>query len=160
MAGQASIDRDRTEEIDMRKSVVKIFVLLFVLASLAAGADSLADLKARAEAAKPEDQPPLFVEVAERQLKNADELYVAGKVDEALESVKDVVAYAGKAHDSALKTGKKVKDTEIALRKMAARLRDIKRTLNFDDQAPVQAAADQVDNLRSDLLNKMFAKHK
>jgi hypothetical protein len=43
---------------------------------------------------------------------------------------------------------------------MAAKLRDIKRSLNFDDQAPVQAAADRLENLRTDLLSHMFGKGK
>jgi hypothetical protein len=43
---------------------------------------------------------------------------------------------------------------------MAAKLRDLKHTLSFDDQAPVQAATDRLEALRTDLLSKMFAKGK
>jgi hypothetical protein len=39
---------------------------------------------------------------------------------------------------------------------MAAKLRDIKRTVNFDDQEPLQAAADRMESLRTDLLTHMF----
>jgi len=144
----------------MLRSIFSIAIFGLVLASPATKADSLSELKARAESARPEDQPALYMEVADRQLKNADGLYGAGMADEALAAVKDTVAYSEKAHDSALQSGKRLKDTEIALRKLAARLRDIKRTLNFDDQAPVQAAADRIDSLRTDLLNRMFTKHK
>ena len=38
------------------------------------------------------------------------------------------MTYSEKAHDAAIQAGKKLKSTEIALRKMAAKLRDIKRT--------------------------------
>jgi hypothetical protein len=71
-----------------------------------------------------------------------------------------VATYSEKAHDAAIQSGKKLKNTEIDFRKMSAKLRDIKRTLNFDDQAPVQAAADRLESLRTDLLSHMFGKGK
>jgi hypothetical protein len=114
----------------------------------------------RADSARVEDRPALCVEIAERQLKSADELYTAGKVEDAQAALKDVVTYSEKAHDAAIQSGKKLKNTEIDFRKMAAKLRDIKRSLNFDDQAPVQAAADRLENLRTDLLSHMFGKGK
>jgi soluble cytochrome b562 len=122
--------------------------------------ETLQQLIDRAESAKVEDRPALCVEIAERQLKSADELYTAGKVDDARTAVRDVVTYSEKAHDAAIGSGKRVKNTEIDFRKMAAKLRDIKRSLNFDDQAPVQAAADRLESLRTDLLSHMFGKGK
>ena len=122
--------------------------------------ETLQQLIDRAESAKVEDRPALCVEIAERQLKSADELYTAGKVDDARTAVKDVVTYSEKAHDAAIESGKRVKNTEIDFRKMASKLRDIKRSLNFDDQAPVQAAADRLESLRTDLLSHMFGKGK
>jgi hypothetical protein len=120
--------------------------------------ETLQELLARAASAKLDDQPALYVEVAERQLKSADDLYTASKVDDARAALRDVVTYSETAHDSAIRSGKKLKNTEIALRKMAAKLRDIKRSLNFDDQGPVQAAADRLENFRTDLLSHMFGK--
>jgi len=122
--------------------------------------ETVQQLIARAETAKPEDRPTLYVEIADRQLTSADELFTAGKVEDAQARVSDVVAYSEKAHDSAIQWTKKLKGTEIAFRKMAARLRDIKHTVNFDDQAPLQAAADRLENLRTDLLAHMFGKGK
>jgi uncharacterized tellurite resistance protein B-like protein len=122
--------------------------------------ETLEDLIAREEAARVEDRPALCTEIAERQLKAADELYTEGKVENAQAALKDVVDYSQKAHDAAIQSGKKLKNTEIDLRKMAAKLRDIKRSLNFDDQAPVQTAADRLENLRTDLLSHMFGKGK
>src|ERR1700691_2732658 len=128
--------------------------------ALAYKTETLQELIAREESARVEDRPALCLEIAERQLKSADELYTAGKIDDAQAAVKDVVTYSEKAHDAAIASGKKIKNAEIAFRKMAARLRDIKRSLNFDDQEPVQAAADRIENLRTDLLTHMFGKGK
>jgi polyhydroxyalkanoate synthesis regulator phasin len=145
----------------MRRHTTIVSILLATsLLALAYKTETLQELMVRADSARVEDRPALCVEVAERQLKSADELYTAGKPDEARTAVKDVVSYSEKAHDAAIESGKKVKNTEIAFRKMAAKLRDIKRSLNFDDQAPVQAAADRLESLRTELLSHMFGKGK
>jgi hypothetical protein len=134
---------------------------VFLVASLLASAakeETLEQLKARADSAKPDERPSLCIEVAERQLKAADENFTEGNLQTAHAAINDVVAYSEKASNAAIETGKKMKNTEIALRKMAEKLRDIKRTLNFDDQGPVQAAADHLESLRTDLLSHMFGK--
>jgi uncharacterized tellurite resistance protein B-like protein len=140
----------------MRTQLTIAAVLLATCLAFAGRQETLQELMARCESAKVEDRPALCVEIAERQLKSADELYSAGKVDEARSALKDVVTYSEKAHDAAIQTGKRVKNTEIEFRKMAAKLRDIKRTVNFDDQEPLQAAADRLESLRTDLLTHMF----
>jgi len=71
---------------------------------------------------------------------------------------KQLVGYSGKASDAASQIGKKLKDTEIALRKMAQKLRDLKRGLPYEDQGPVQAAADRLEQMRTELLSRMFGK--
>jgi polyhydroxyalkanoate synthesis regulator phasin len=141
---------------------IRIVAVLLATCVLAFGykTETLQELIAREEAAKVEDRPGLCTEIAERQLKAADELFTAGKVEEAEAAVKDIVIYSEKAHDAAIQSGKKLKNTEIDFRKMATKLRDIKRSLNFEDQAPVQAAADRLESLRTDLLSHMFGKGK
>jgi len=138
-----------------------IFVLLAVsVATFASKEQTVQDLIARAETASPNDRPGLYIEIAERQLKAADGSYTEGKVEEAQAAVQDVVTYSTKAHDAAIQANKKLKNTELALRKMAHRLRDMKHTLNFEDQPPVQAASDKLQTLSDDLLSQMFRKGK
>ena len=141
----------------LRVTFFTVVLATFVL-PLAARQETLQELIARADSAPAADRPALYIEIAEWQLKSADELYTAGKPDDARAAVNDVVTYSQKAHDAAIQTEKKLKSTEISIRKMADRLRDIKRTLNFEDQAPVQAAADTLEKLRTDLLAHMFGK--
>jgi hypothetical protein len=43
---------------------------------------------------------------------------------------------------------------------MANKLRDMKHTLNFEDQAPVQEAIDHLERVRTDLLARMFGSNK
>ncbi len=139
-----------------------ISLTLFLTASLLAFAvkdQSVQDLIARAQSVRPEDRPALYVEIMELQIKNADQLYREGKPEAALAAINDATTYSDKAHDAAIAVPKKIKNTEIAFRKSAAKLRDIKRTLNFGEQPPVQSASDHIEQLRSDLLAKMFSKN-
>jgi hypothetical protein len=141
---------------------IRIIILaIFVASSLAAVAhkeETLAELIARAESSKLDDRPRLYTEIGRRQVKAADQLYSDGKVEEGRAAVSDVVQYSDKARDAATQSGKKLKDTEIAVRKMVARLRDIKRTLAFEYQAPVQEAIDHLEQVRTELLSQMFGK--
>jgi hypothetical protein len=139
-----------------------IFSLLLVVASeLCAGQDqSVQQLVTRAEAAHVEEQAGLYTQAARLELKAADQMYTAGNLDDARVAVNDLVAYADKAHDASTKSGKKLKDTEIAMRKMAEKLRDIKRAVIFEEQARLQEAADHLESLRTDLLSHMFGKAK
>jgi len=143
----------------MRLTAILLTVATLALPTLSSAKDeSIAQLIGRADLARLEDRPAIYAEIAERQLRNADQLYNQGKSDQAEAAVKDVVLYSDKAADAATKSGKKLKNTEIAMRKMAEKLRDIKRSLSFDDQPPVQAAIEHLEGLRTDLLNRMFGK--
>jgi hypothetical protein len=143
----------------MRPTAIFLTLALLALPAVAvANGESIPQLISRAEAARLEDRPQIYAEIAQRQLRNADQLYNDGKAEQAQAAVKDVVTYSDKATDAAAKSGKKLKNTEIAVRRMAEKLRDIKRSLSFEDQPPVQSAIEHLEALRTDLLNRMFGK--
>ena len=144
----------------MNRRLTIAVVLLATSWAVASKDLSLQELEAKAEAARPEDRPQLYVEIAERQLGAASESYKTGEVEKAREAVNDIVLYSGKARDASIQSGKKLKNTEISVRKMALKLRDLRRTLNFEEQASVEAAADQLESIRSELLAHMFSKAK
>lgn len=138
---------------------------LLALTSLAAFAhpparsdESLKQLIARAESAPPRDLPGLYLQIARQQAESADKFYMDGNAEAGNAALNDVVTYSGKASEAATRTGKKLKDTEIALRKMAEKFRDVKHNLPFDDQTPVQQAIDRLETMRTDLLSAMFGK--
>ncbi len=145
----------------MRRLKVLLLAVVFASSLLAAAREeTLDELKARAESAHPEDRAPLLIEIAHRQLRNADNFYNEGKVEQARAAVDDVVAYSEKARDSATQSRKHLKRVEIAVRKMAEKLRDIRRTLNLEDQPPVDAAIKRLEDIRTTLLDAMFRKEK
>jgi hypothetical protein len=174
MAGSPSPDRDRAEEItgsdlefrvrcfvtSARYRSVRIIAILLLISVVAfARPDgSLKELISQAEKAPNGDRPTLYTQIAERQLQTADALYSTGQSDAAKSAVDDVVTYSDKACEATSQARGKIKSTEIAIRKMAAKLRDIKRSVAFEDQEPVQVAADHLEKLRTGLLSQMFSK--
>ncbi len=172
MAGPAPPDRHRAEKEvgisgrlwgigmgTLRNGALICAVLL--AASAAAFAhrnEPLAALIDRAESASSGERPGLYAEIAERELEEADRLYNAGQAQDALAAVHNVVTYSDKACDATEESRHKIKKTEIAIRKMAEHLHDLKRSLDFEDQQPVQAAVDHLEKLRTALLNRMFSK--
>jgi hypothetical protein len=122
--------------------------------------ETVAQLVDRAKAAPVDHQPGIYIRAAEQELKVVNQLYIDGKADEAAAGLNDVVAYSDYASDTATKSRKHVKNVEIDLRRMVERLRDVKRTLNFEDQPPVQTAMDHLENLRTNLLGLMFGKER
>ncbi len=117
-------------------------------------------LIARAEMVRPEDRPALYIEIARRKADAADKSYNEGNPESGKAALQDVLTYSQKATDSSIATGKRQKDTEITLRKMATKFRDVKRTVAFEDQAPIQQAMDELEKMRTDLLAAMFGKKK
>ncbi len=145
---------------NMRPWALVLMILMATLWAFADAEDSVAELVAKADSAPVDKQPELYIKAAQHQLKNANSLYDAGKSEEAAAAVKDISTYSGKATEAAGKSRKRLKNTEIDVRKMAEKLRDIKRTLNFDDQATVQDTIDHLETFRTRLLSQMFSKEK
>lgn len=140
----------------MCKPATILLIFAFATVALARDRESLEQLKARVESANPKDKVGLALQIAERQVSTADESYKAGKSDDARAAIQDVVTYTQKAADAATQSGKKLKEAEITVRKLAHRLADVKRSVEFNDQAPLQDAIDGLEKIRTQLLNKMF----
>ena len=141
-----------------RRTALTVLMLALAFAYGSAKDETVDELKARVESARPEDRPNLCIRIAQQQLRNADKLYNDGKVEEARAAVEDIVTYSEKARDAATQTKKHLKNVEIEVRKIADKLRDIKRTLAFDDQPPVDQAIRRLEDIRTALLKEMFAR--
>lgn len=133
-------------------------VLLFVAAAVAD--ESIEQLKVRASAASEGDRAQIYLRIAQLQLKNADHLFDEGNAAKALAAVEEVAEFSEKARDSAKESNKHLKQVEIGARRMAEKLKDIKRTLAFEDQAPVEKAIQRLEDVRTTLLREMFKKEK
>ena len=131
--------------------------IVLVLAGLALAAnESLSELKARADAATGGVQAKLCLEYAHRLLADANGLFNQGDVEKGQADIREVVDYAHKAANAASASGKHLKETEIDLRKLSKRMHDIGETLAFEDRDPVRKAVDEIDQIRSDLMVRMW----
>ena len=141
----------------MRKLTITLTLLLVAAGALwCADKDSIADLKARAEKESGNKQIELYLEVAKRQIELSDQLYTAGDVEKAKACVLDATEAAVRAGRLSLDTGKRLKQTEIALRKLGERMEAIRRTLSLDDRPVLQDSENNVEVVRSKLLDRMF----
>jgi hypothetical protein len=137
------------------RSQLRSAAILFLLIGMTL-AETLPDLKARADAAKGGDQAKLCLEYAHRLLEDANALFTNGDVEKAQSEISEVVEYSRKAANAASTSGKHVKQTEIDLRKLGKRMHDIAATLSVDDRPPLKEAGEAIEEIRTDLLVRMF----
>jgi len=139
------------------RAVSRILLCLSLFSLLAqAGSETLPELKARADAAHGGERAALSIEYAHKELEEANSLYTQGDVEKAEAAIREVLTYSGQAAAAASSSGKRLKQTEIDLRKIQHRLHDIGESLNIDDRPPVEKGVQEIEQLRADLLARMF----
>jgi len=147
---------------DSRKwrALASVLMAWLAVCPALAGRDepTIDELKERASNASPADRPALCIRICERQLDNADKLYVAGDNEKGEAGLADVVAYAEMARDAAIQTHKHQKQIEISVRKMIRKLNDLKHTVAHEEQEQIQKTVDRLERVRDDLLGDMFPK--
>lgn len=144
-----------------RGSVILVAALALassVLIRASAKEATTEELKARLSSASIGDRPQLCLQIAERQLDAADKLYAAVESEKAQATLTNVVAFSELARDYSIQSKKHQKQTEIAVRRMARKLSDIKHAVAHDEQPAVQDAINKLERVRDDLLLAMFPK--
>jgi cytochrome c553 len=142
-----------------RVSVIVVFLLAVCLASFARQ-EPLEELMAKADAAAGADQADLCMKVADRELKLTLNAYKANQAGQGQAALSQVVKYSDKARSAAIQSGKKLKHTEIQIRRIAEHLHDLKSNAEPDDQTVIQNAVDKLQEFRTDLLKSMFGSKK
>jgi len=139
------------------RAVSRILLCLSLFSLLAqAGSETLPELKARADAARGGERAALSIEYAHKELEEANSLYTQGDVEKAEAAIREVLTYSGQAAAAASSSGKRLKQTEIDLRKIQHRMHDIGESLNIDDRPPVEKGVQEIEQLRANLLARMF----
>jgi hypothetical protein len=142
----------------LRSAMVAALLAAFGASPVRAKEQTLDELKARVSTTSVGDRPQLCLQIAERQLDDADKLYAAFDSEKAQVSLTDVVTFSELARDSSIQSHKHQKQTEIAVRKMIRKLNDLKHVVSRDEQVAVQNAIDRLQRVRDDLLMAMFPK--
>jgi hypothetical protein len=133
-------------------------VMLLLLALVAPAEDKTVEqLKTEAERADSGQQGRLYAEIADRLVTIADKQFTDGESVKGHSTVQEILAYANKAHDLAIQTRKKMKETEKDLRQCRRRLENMRRTLAAEDRPAVEAVEKQLEQLTESLLESMFA---
>ena len=148
------------------RRLVRICGMVAAMALVATGAilatptnePTVEGLKAKLASTGVGDKPHVCVQIAQKQLKEADKFYAAADVEKGNAALVDVVAYSELARDYAIQSHKYQKQTEIAVRVMTRKLTEVMHALAHDDQAPVQDAINRLQRVRDDLLAAMFKK--
>ena len=143
----------------MRPRWFLLLVCLLAFASVPAQR-AAPNLLAQAEAAQGKKRAELFMEVAEERVNQAGRLFEEGKIEEAQAAVKAAVAASQEASDAAIKSHRRLKQTEISVRRLARRLTEIAATLTFEDREAVKVHVEKLEAIRRELLDAMFEKKK
>ena len=118
---------------------------------------TLEAMKSRVAGTSVGDRPQLCIDISERQLEVATQYYVAGETAKAQAALAEVASFSRMASDSAIQAHRKEKQSEIAIRKMAHKLEDLKHTVLQEDQKEIQNTIDRLQTLRDSLLGSMFS---
>ena len=135
-----------------------VALLLAPLARTLARDATIEELKGRVSNVSVADRPMLCIQISERQVDAADQLYVAGDSEKAQAALVDVTAFSELARDYAIQSHKHEKQSEIAIRKMVRKLASLKHAVTVEDQKQIQDAIDHLQRIRDDLLIAMFPK--
>jgi hypothetical protein len=139
-----------------RTAAAALLLLSFWATAIASKEASLEELKARLATASAGDRAHLCVEIAERQLTSANQFYADGDSEKGQSALNDVAAFSESARDNSIQSGKRLKQTEIAVRVMTRKLNDLKHRVTHDEQSSVQNTIDRLQRVRDDLLGAMF----
>src|SRR3954471_21799320 len=161
MAGQASPGRHR-KEINVPRifiAAASLVILTLACARLARAEEPLEKLIAKAESGG-DKQSELYLDVAHRYANLAGDHFSNGDWDKGRDDIKNVLSYAEKARATVGRAEGRIKQTEMKMHKLQRRLEEVARATEVDDRPPVTAAAEHVQELRSELLDLLFRKDK
>ena len=131
-----------------------IFLAIFAVAS--EKIKNVAELKAKADSARGGKKAKLYCELADAYLGAAAESFKADDPLSGQEAVAEAVRVAQGATEISISSGKRLKQTEIALRRLIRRLEDLKQTLAVDDRPALDEAVTRLEELRQRLFVYLF----
>ncbi len=146
----------------MKRKTIIVVCLALAFAAAALGEQPLEQkiekLKAEATQAHDGHQADLHMEVARREVELASKRYEGGQAEQGRALMEEATSYAEKATAWAVESGKKLKQTEIKLRKLGEEMQAVKRSTEFENREPLDKMLQRIEHARTELLNRMFKK--
>src|SRR5215510_1942296 len=96
-------------------------------------------LRAQARGANGGDRARIYMELAFRDVELANKEFDSGTFEQAQKLIQQGVRDAQAAADAAIRSGNRLKNTEMEMHRLARRLNDIEQSLGVDDRPPVKA---------------------
>jgi hypothetical protein len=133
-------------------------VLVILVASLSLQAQLTIDqLRARMEQSSGGNKAKFAMQIAAIHVEQASTEFNAGQSDKGHDLVRQATELVQVAGDASLGANKRVKDTEISVRKLERRLQEIHRSVSFDDQDEIDESLKLISVIRNQLLDRMFS---
>ncbi len=123
---------------------------------LASSQQAVLELKQRADAASGAECARLSLQAARQLLEEANREFGAGNPKTAHEEVDSSLHYARRSVDCSLQARKGEKSTEIELRKLIRRIKDVTQTLDSEDRPHLTRAIIELDKQRDRVLRGIF----
>ena len=142
----------------MRISWILVIFLGIALPLVAGYSGNLDKLQEKAEHKDEADRGPTYADIVGELVDQAELQFQAGKSSQAQEMVKQASQFAEKAVASVKIKGKHIKKTEIKLRHSQRHLEQLRRSAILQDQQVLDAAIQEIESLRDELLHRMFRK--
>jgi hypothetical protein len=151
----------------MRFAIPALLVFLAMTAApvCASGADSkipdqqsIDALAARARDAQPREQCFLYAELVHEMTEFSVRQYAAGDVEKAAEMLKQIQGLTRKIHLSVAEDNKRMRNTEILLRRTAFRLTGLLHSTSFEDQTLVTETLADVNQVQTEAMMQVFRK--
>ena len=136
-----------------------LLTMLLLTSALHAGQKlSVEELQRKIGSAHGGKKAELLLQLSHEQIEQADNLYHDGNADKAFDLLTEAGSNADQATAISLESGKRLKDTEIELRKLSERLQAIRQEASFEDRKPFDISIQNLEQNRSKLLDRMFNK--
>jgi hypothetical protein len=119
---------------------------------------ALAALQAKADQAQPKDRCFLYAELVNQMTDLAGHQFNSGDSRQASETLKLVQRYAEKIHVSVADDSKKLKDTELLMRRTSFRLKDILSEASYEDWQALEATLKLLNQVQVQLMTQVFKK--
>ena len=131
-------------------------LMAVLLAASVAAQDAPADLQQRAAQANGSDCARLNMQVARETLEEAKRLFGSGDLKAAHKEIDVSLGYVGHSVDCSLQARKREKATEIDLRRLIDRMKEVLHTLDTEDRPHISHSLAQLEEQRDRLLQAIF----
>ncbi len=136
--------------------LLAIFGSAFCVTFCAAQDNSLADLQKKADQASGGNCARLSMQAARQALEDANRLFEGGDVKGADNAIDLSLGYAGRSVDCSLQARKREKDTEIDLRRLIGRVKEVLQTLDTEQRPYLARSLSELQEQRDRMLLALF----